>query len=262
KETVGYLEFEEAKDRVMMGPERRSMVITDREKLVTAYHEAGHAIIAHFTPGTDPVHKITIVPRGRALGVTWILPTEDRRTMSRQQLMAQLRHLMGGRAAEIIQFGDYTTGASNDIERATGLAQRMVCQFGMSDRLGPRAFGDHDGQVFLGRELGRDRNYSEETATIIDEEIKKLIDDAHDFAMDLLREKSELLDRVSEALIERETLDETEFRMLVEGKTLPPMERATPPPPPPAMPKAAAEDREREKRPHHPLAGPEAQPSV
>ncbi|MCL5269826.1 MAG: ATP-dependent zinc metalloprotease FtsH [bacterium] len=258
KDRVGYLEFEEAKDRVMMGPERRSMVITEKEKLVTAYHEAGHALVAHFTPGTDPVHKITIVPRGHALGLTWILPNEDRHTMSRQQLTNQLYHLMGGRGAEEIHFGEFTTGASNDIERATNLAHRMVCVYGMSDRLGPRTFGEPSGHVFLGREITRERNYSEETAAVIDEEIKRLLDEAHQYTLNLLREKREVLDRVGEALVERETLDEQEFLMLIENKQLPPMKSSLPPPaePPPAP------EKEPEPLQKPSLGSPEAQPSM
>ena len=151
KELVGYAEFDEAKDRVMMGPERRSLVITDKEKLITAYHEGGHALVAHFTPGSDPVHKVTIVPRGRALGVTWILPGEERHNWSRQQLLCQLYYAMGGRAAEEIHFGEFTTGASNDLERATNLTHRMICSFGMSERLGPRTFGDTSGHVLPGQ---------------------------------------------------------------------------------------------------------------
>jgi cell division protease FtsH len=260
KEVVGYEEFEEAKDRVMMGPERRSMVITEREKLVTAYHEAGHALVAHFTPGADPVHKVTIVPRGRALGITWILPAEDRRNMSRQQLINYLYHMMGGRAAETIQFSEFTTGAANDIDRATDLAHRMVCQYGMSERLGPRSFGDSSGHVFLGKEITRERNYSEETAALIDEEVKGLIDDAHEYAMNLLREKKEILDRVAEALVERETLDESEFLALVEGRELPPPVPATPPAAPAEEKKQEADARPKARKP--PLTGPETQPST
>ncbi len=260
KEVVGYGEFEEAKDRVMMGPERRSMVITEKEKLVTAYHEAGHALVAYFTPGTDPVHKVTIVPRGRALGLTWLLPSEDRHTMSRQQLINQLYHLMGGRAAEIIQFNEFTTGAASDIERATGLAHRMICSFGMSERLGPRSFGDSSGHVFLGKEITRERNFSEETATLIDEELKRLIDDSHNYALRVLREHKDTLDRVAEALVERETLDEHEFLALVKGEELPPIERvATPPEPPPA--EEPASPAPEKKKPRRPFGEPEAQPS-
>ncbi len=262
KEAIDYEEFEEAKDRVMMGPERKSMVISEKEKLVTAYHEAGHALVAHFTPSTDPVHKITIVPRGRALGLTWILPTEDRHTLSRQHLVGQLYHLMGGRSAEIIQFGEYTTGASNDIERATNLAHRMVCQFGMSERLGPRTFGEQSNMVFLGKEMGRNRNYSEETATLIDEEVKKLIDDANEFALNMLHEKREVLERVAEALMERETLDENEFKLLIEDKELPPMEKYEPPPEPPAAEEKNTEETTKPKPAPPTLSGPETQPSV
>jgi cell division protease FtsH len=260
KKLVSYPEFEEAKDRVMMGPERRSMVITEKEKLVTAYHEAGHALVAHFTPGSDPVHKVTIVPRGRTLGVTWILPGEDRHNLTRQQLVNQLYWAMGGRAAEVIQFSDVTTGASNDIERATALAHRMVCNFGMSERLGPRAFGEPSGHVFLGKEITRERNYSEETATIIDEEVKRLVDEAMAYALNMLREKRELLERVAESLVERETLDEKEFVMLIEGQTLPPIVPSAPPPPPePEKPKAETE--KDWKKPKPTLGAPEAQPS-
>ena len=259
KEMVGYSEFEEAKDRVMMGPERKSMVITEKEKLNTAYHEAGHALVAHFTPGTDPVHKITIVPRGRALGVTWILPGEDRHSMTRQHLINMLSYGMGGRAAEEVHFGEFTTGAANDIERATSLAHRMVCQYGMSDRLGPRAFGEPSGHVFLGKELTRERNYSEETATIIDEEVKRLVDEAHVYALNMLRDKREVLDRVAEALVERETLDDREFILLVEGKPLPPLERTSPGDPPAREIKSPTP--ERPKAPTT-LGNPEAQPSV
>lgn len=259
KDIVSYAEFEEAKDRVMMGPERRSMVITEKEKLVTAYHEAGHALVSNFTPGSDPVHKITIVPRGRALGLTWILPSDDRHNMSRQQLKNQLYYMMGGRAAEIIQFNEFTTGAANDISRATDLAHRMVCDFGMSDRLGPRSFGDNSGHVFLGKEITRERNYSEETATIIDEEVKNLIDESHKYALDVLREHKEILDRVAEALVERESLDEQEFQALVRGEELPPMEKT---PPPPRTPDRPQRERETTRTPHQPLGGPEAQPST
>ncbi len=258
KEVVGYLEFEEAKDRVMMGPERRSMVITEKEKLVTAYHEAGHALVAHFTPGSDPVHKVTIVPRGRAMGLTWILPSDDRHNMSRQQLKNQLYYMMGGRAAEIIQFNEFTTGAASDISRSTDLAHRMVCDFGMSERLGPRSFGDGAGsQVFLGKEISRERNYSEETATIIDEEVKKLIDDAHDYAVNILRDNKNTLDRVAETLVERETLDEHEFVALVRGEELPPV-KLTPP-----RPRSDRQDPDNEaaRNSHPPLGGPEAQPT-
>lgn len=228
KENVTESEFEEAKDRVMMGPERRSLVITDKEKLNTAYHEAGHAIIAHFLPDADPVHKVTIVPRGRALGVTWVLPGEDRLTWTKTQLLHKLYYAMGGRAAEQVRFGDYTTGAANDIERATAMAHRMICQYGMSEQLGPRAFGESSsGNIFLGKDLTRERNYSEETATLIDSEVKRLIDEAYQHSLTVLTERRELLDQIAEALVERETLDAQEFQTLIEGGILPPFEKQT-----------------------------------
>jgi cell division protease FtsH len=261
QDMVGYQEFEEAKDRVMMGPERRSMIISEREKVVTAYHEMGHALVAHFTPGSDPVHKVTIVPRGRALGLTWILPNEDRRNYTRQQLLNQLYHLMGGRAAELVKFEECTTGAANDLERATQIAHKMICNLGMSERLGPRTFGEGNAPIFLGKDMARQRDYSEETASIIDEEIKRIVDGAHEYAMKVLKEKRDILERASEVLVERETLDEKEFLMLVEGKKLPPMEKVAPPGSPPPKPERAAEPK---ARPSHmpPLGGPEAQPSV
>lgn len=265
KDTVGYLEFEEAKDRVMMGPERRSLVISEKEKLLTAYHEAGHALVAYFTPGSDPVHKVTIVPRGHAMGVTWVLPGEDRHSMTRQQLLNQLYYAMGGRAAEEIQFSEYTTGAANDLQRVTQLAQKMVCHYGMSDRLGPRTFGDGSDHVFLGKEIARDRNYSEETASIIDEEIKRLIEDAHEFALRSLRENRNTLDRVAEALVERETLDQDEFVALIEGRELPPIQDE--PSQEPEVhhetgeaPEETDQDHEDKHQPN--LGGPETQPST
>jgi cell division protease FtsH len=262
KEIIGISEFEEAKDRVMMGPERRSLIISEREKLVTAFHEMGHALVAHFTPGSDPVHKITIVPRGRALGVTWILPTEDRRTYTRQHLYNQLYHLMGGRAAEEIKFEEFTTGASNDLERATHMAHRMICSFGMSERLGPRTFADSDAPVFLGKDMGRPRDYSEETAAIIDEEIKRVVEDSYNHALSLLREKREMLERVAMVLFERETIDDKEFAMLVEGKDLPPMEKPIQPDAPPPSPQPAEADKQPFPARVPPFGGPETQPSV
>jgi len=251
--------LEEAKDRVMMGPERRSLVITDKEKLVTAYHEAGHAVVSRFTPGGDAVHKVTIIPRGPALGVTWILPGEERHNLTRQQLINQLLYLMGGRAAEEIKFGEFTTGASNDLERATNLAHRMVCVFGMSERLGPRTFGEPSGHVFLGKEMTRERNYSEETATLIDEEIKRLIDESHNRTVEIVRERKEILDRLAEALVERETIDGDEFELLIEGKQLPPPKQSFTPP--------TSTPQETSSRPSpkpkiDPLGSPHIQPSA
>lgn len=263
KDAIDMEEMDEARDRVLMGPERKSLVISDDEKKVTAYHEAGHAVVARFTPEGGEVHKITIIPRGRALGVTWTLPKEERHSQSKAELYTMLRHLMGGRAAEEIVFEEMTSGAANDIERATNIAHRMVCQFGMSERLGPRSFGESSGHVFLGKEMTRERNYSEETATIIDEEMKLIVDGTYHDALTLLREKRDVLDRVAEALIERETLEGSEFEMLVDGKTLPPIERKT-------EEKAEKPEPKKEggfdalKTPPKidPLGGPQAQPST
>jgi len=254
--------LDEAKDRVMMGPERRSLVISEKEKLVTAYHEAGHALVAKFTPGGEEVHKVTIIPRGPALGATWILPGEEFYNRSREQLIHQLRYLMGGRSAEVIQFGEITTGAANDLERATDLVRRMVCVYGMSDRLGPRSFGEPSGHVFLGKEMTRERNYSEETATLIDEEIKRMLDEAYEYSLSLLRERRSTLDRVAEALVERETIDSEDLDLLIEGKPLPPVEKLKPPAAeaPPAKEQPAPRPKLQPKL--DPLGGPTAQPST
>lgn len=215
-------DLEEAKDRVMMGPERRSMVLSDKEKRLTAVHEAGHALVRMKTPDADPIHKVTIIPRGRSLGLTAALPEEDRHNHSDKQLRKELVYMLGGRAAEKIAFNDYTTGASNDIQRATHLAYRMVCEFGMSESLGPRMFGEPSGEVFLGREISRDRNYSEETAFAIDKEVKSLIDDSYAQALNILEENRETLDRIADALMERESLSGEDLKILAEGGSLPP----------------------------------------
>ena len=186
KNVVDMEDFEEAKDKVMMGAERRSMVITEKEKKNTAYHEAGHALIALLIPGADPVHKVSIIPRGRALGVTMYLPEEEKYNESREGLEVMICTLMGGRVAEEIVFGTVTSGASNDIERATGIARRMVCEWGMSEKLGPLAFGDKDGEIFLGRDFGHTKNYSEETAISIDNEIREIVLRNHNKTKDLL----------------------------------------------------------------------------
>ncbi len=219
-------DMEEAKDRVMMGPERRSMVLSEKEKRLTAVHEAGHALVMLKTPDADPIHKVTIIPRGRSLGLTASLPEEDRHNHSYKQLSNNLVYMLGGRAAEKITFNDYTTGASNDIQRATQLAYRMVCEFGMSEKLGPRMFGEPQHEVFLGRDMNHDRNYSEETAALIDEEVKHLIDEANNKAMTILRENNDILNRISDALIERESLTGEDLAILMEGGSLPPLPSA------------------------------------
>jgi cell division protease FtsH len=216
-------DLEDAKDKVMLGAERRSMVLTEAERTLTAYHEAGHAVVALRTPGLDPVHKITIVPRGRALGVTSSLPEEDRHSYSRDYLIASLSMLYGGRAAEEMVFGaeKITTGAGNDIERATAMARRMVTQFGMSENIGPIAIGDSEHEVFLGRELGQRRAVSENVAQQVDAEVKRLLDEAYHAAMNALENNRDLLDRIAEALLERETLDREEIDTLASGQPLP-----------------------------------------
>jgi len=224
-ERVAMEDFEQAKDKVMLGTERRSMVLTDSERKLTAYHEAGHVVIGVKIPGLDPVHKVTIVPRGRAMGLTASLPEEDRHSYTRDWMTGQLAMLFGGRVAEELAFGPekVTTGAGNDIERATTMARRMVTRFGMSDRIGLMAVGDSDQQVFLGRELVQRREVSEYTARQVDEEVKRLLDDAHARARRVLEENRKLLDDLAAALLERETLDREEIQLLLEGKSLPPM---------------------------------------
>lgn len=250
RDEISNLELDEAKDRVMMGPERRSLALTDKEKRLTAYHEAGHALAAKLVGEDDQVHKITIIPRGRALGITSVLPGEERFTQFKTALRDKLVYMLGGRAAEEIIFGDFTTGAGNDLQRATQLAHRMVCEFGMSDILGPRTFGDGSGgQVFLGRDYGSggDRNYSDQTASVIDAEIKRIVDDAHSRATQLLTDNKETLIRVAEALIERETVDGNELNLLVKGETLPDLP-SEPPAVPAAEEPAAPEEKRRESR--------------
>jgi cell division protease FtsH len=216
-------DLEDAKDKVMLGAERKSLVLSEAERKLTAYHEAGHAVVALRTPGLDPVHKITIVPRGRALGITASLPEEDRHSYSRDYLLANLAMLYGGRAAEELIFGaaKITTGAGNDIERATGMARRMVVQFGMSDVIGPMAVGDGEQEVFIGREIVQRREISERIAETVDGEIKRILDEAYLRARDTLDQNRELLEKIAEALLERETLDREEVDLLASGKPLP-----------------------------------------
>ncbi len=223
RDQVTMQDLEDAKDQVMLGAERRSMVLSESERRLTAWHEAGHAVIALRIPGLDPVHKITIVPRGRALGVTASLPEEDRHAYRRDYLIAQLAMLFGGRAAEELVFGKekVTTGAGNDIERATGIARRMVAQFGMSEEIGLMAVGDSEQEVFLGRELVQRRAISESVAQRVDHEVKRLLDEAYVTAMKTIAENRELLDHIAEALLERETLDREEIEVLAEGGELP-----------------------------------------
>jgi cell division protease FtsH len=202
--------MDEAIDRVIAGPQKRSRVMSEKEKKITAYHEGGHALVAAALPNTDPVHKVTILSRGRALGYTMVLPDEDRYSTTRNEMLDQLTYMLGGRAAEELVFQDPTTGAANDIEKATQVARAMVTQYGMTERLGPIKFGQDNGEVFLGRDMGHQRDYSEEVAAAVDEEVKKFIQAAHDEAWEILVENREILDNLVLALLERETLDKSE----------------------------------------------------
>jgi cell division protease FtsH len=232
KEQIDQAEMEEAIDRVIAGPERKTRLISDKEKEITAYHEAGHAIVGALLPEADPVHKITIIPRGQALGVTMSLPTEDRFMMSRGQLMAQLAMMLGGRAAERVVFDEITTGASNDLERVTRTAKQMVTKFGMSEKLGPMALGHANGQVFMGRDFGAQPDYSDEIAFQIDKEVRRIVDESYDVAEDLLVRNRDLLDKLSKDLIEYETVDSKHLARLVEEYAVDkvPAESATPDP--------------------------------
>jgi cell division protease FtsH len=230
KNRVFMEDLEAAKDKVMLGAERKSMVISDEERRVTAYHEAGHAVIALRVPGLDPLHKVTIVPRGRALGITASIPEEDRHNYTRAWLEGRLKMLFGGRVAEEMIFGPekITTGAGNDIERATEMARRMVTQFGMSDAIGPMSVGDQDHEIFLGRELSQRRSVSEKTAQLVDSEIKRILDGAFRSARRVLDENRDLLERIAQALLERETLDAEEIEALEGGQPLPPLPTGQP----------------------------------
>ncbi len=217
KRAIGAAEFQEAVERVIAGPERRSRLITEEERQVVAYHEAGHALVMQMLPNADPVHKITIVSRGMALGYTMPLPAEDHLLYSREKFRDELAGLLGGRVAEEEVFGEITTGASNDLERVSSLARRMVTQYGMSDVLGPQTFGEKEELVFLGREIGEQRNYSEEIAEKIDAEVRKLVNEAHDRARNIIRTYRAKLDELSHYLIENETIEAGDFQALFAG---------------------------------------------
>ena len=223
KQVVMY-DFELAKDKVLMGAERKSMLLTDEEKRVTAYHEAGHALVSILRENSDPIHKVTIIPRGMALGVTIYLP-DDRHNYTREYLETRLATAYGGRVAEEIFLNQMSTGAGSDIETATDLARRMVCEYGMS-RLGPLTFGKKEEQIFLGREIAQHRDFSEETARQIDQEVRRLIDDAYQSARTILDANKDAMHRIAAALLERETIDAEEVQMLLEGKELPPIRSA------------------------------------
>ena len=246
-------DFEYAKDKVLMGKERRSLILSDEERRITAYHEGGHALVAKLLPGTDPVHKVTIIPRGRALGVTMQLPEGDRHGYSKSYLLNNLMVLLAGRVAEEIIFDTITTGAGNDIERATGMARKMVCEWGMSDVIGPMTVGEQSEEVFIGRDWGHARNFSEETARVVDNEIKKLVETARQNCHKLLQDNIELLHALASALLERETITGDDIDLLVKGEPLPPFHAdgdasgdsgAASAPSTPAAPAAPAKDEE------------------
>ena len=212
--------FEQAKDKVLMGSERRSMVIPDEDRKITAYHEAGHTLVGKLLKGLDPIHKVSIIPRGMALGVTQMLPEEDSLNLSLSKAKKTIAFLFGGRVAEELIFKDYTTGAGNDIERATDLARKMVCEWGMSEKIGPLALEKSSGPVFLGMQSQPKKEYSEAKAKEVDEEIKRIIDEGYQMATEILKNNMEALTRLSEALLEHETIDSEEVGMLVQGSTL------------------------------------------
>ena len=233
RDQVAMVDFEFAKDKVLMGKERRSIIISDEEKKTTAYHEAGHSLVANKLPGTDPIHKVSIIPRGMALGVTQQLPVDDRHNYSKTFLQNNLAVLMGGRVAEEMVLGQVTTGAGNDIERATNLAHKMVCKWGMSEALGPLAYGEKDDEIFLGRELVHHKDFSDDTSRKIDAEVRRIVEEAHSTAREIISEGLEHLEKIAQALLERETISGADIDTLLAGGKLPDLED-------PAGPKVAA----------------------
>ncbi len=229
KKKVEMIDFEEAKDKVMMGMERKSLIISEKEKKTTSYHEIGHVLVARMIPEADPVHKVTIIPRGRALGVTSYLPIDEKHTYSKEYLEAMITYALGGRAAEKLVFNHYTTGAGNDIEKATNIARKMVCEWGMSDKLGPLAYGAKEEEIFLGREIQKHRDYSEKTAIEIDDEVRGIINSAFDRAVKILSDNMDLLHKLSAELLEREILDAEEIDRIIRGENLPPVQKEVKP---------------------------------
>jgi cell division protease FtsH len=225
KDKINMSDFEFAKDKVLMGTERRSMVISDEEKRNTSYHETGHVLVARMIPGTDPIHKVTIIPRGRALGLTQQLPIDEKHTYPREYLENNIAILLGGRAAEEIILHDFTTGAGNDIERATNLARKMVCEWGMSDKMGPLSYGKKEEQIFLGREFATHKDYSEETAKNIDLEVVSIVTRNYEKAKKILTDHIEILHKIAEELLEKEVLNGAEIDVLI-GNVLPDVQLA------------------------------------
>ncbi len=220
KKKIFMNELEDSVERVIAGPEKKSRVISDYEKKLVAYHEAGHAIVGHFLPNTDPVHKISIIPRGRAGGYTLLLPKEDRRFVTKSQILDQVAMLLGGRVAEALVLKEISTGAQNDLERATGLVRKIITEYGMSEELGPLTFGHKQEQVFLGRDIARDRNYSEAVAFSIDKEARRIMDESYNRAQKILEEHMSKLHEVANALMKEETLEAEDFIAIIEGKAL------------------------------------------
>jgi cell division protease FtsH len=246
KRIVGMDEFERAKDKIYMGAERRSMVMSDEEKKMTAYHEAGHAIVGHVVPEHDPVYKVTIIPRGRALGLTWYLPEGDRYSTSKRRLESHIASLFGGRCAEELIFGadGVTTGASNDIERATDLARSMVTKWGLSTKLGPLTYSEENGEVFLGRQVTQHKQVSDETAHVIDEEIRRVIELNYKRAKEILETNLDKLHIMADALVKYETIDEQQIKDIMAGRTPKPpadWDDSVGTPPPPKRPEGEAE---------------------
>jgi len=215
KDQVDMDDFEVAKDKVMMGSERKSMIISMEERRNTAYHESGHALVAKLTPGADPVHKVTIIPRGMALGVTQQLPLDERHTWSREYVLNRITMLLGGRAAEELVLGETTTGAGDDLQKATDLSRRMVCEWGMSETLGPVTFGKKDDEVFLGRDFGQVQDYSDKTAMEIDSEVRSILKTSYEKARKILSDNLSLLHKMAELLLERESLDSSAIEDLI-----------------------------------------------
>jgi cell division protease FtsH len=238
-------DFESSKDKVLMGAERKSMIITDDEKKVTAYHEGGHALLAALLPHADPLHKVTIIPRGMALGVTQQLPTEEKHNWTKDQLEDRIAVAMGGRIAEELVFGQISTGAANDIEQATEMARKMVCEWGMSETLGPLTYGKKEEAIFLGKEFNRHQDYSEATALKIDAEIKRIVEEQFGRAQNILTEKKFELDRLAEALLEHEVLDGQHLRQILAGEPIEVRPRPVTPVPPPPAREVKASDGER-----------------
>ena len=255
KSIIEMNDCDEAIDRVVAGPERKSLVMSQKEKENTAYHESGHAIVGGLLPNADPVHKVTIIPRGMALGITWSMPDEDRHSRTKNELLAQITMSLGGRLSEEIKFGDVTTGASNDFEKATELARRMVTQYGMSARLGPIQYGRGSHQVFLGRDIGEDRNYSEEIASKIDAEVRQIIDDCYQNAKKILEANWDKVERMVASLLEHETVDAEEVAAILSSQPYPRSE-----PPFPQIPRAAATPSDEPQRVDKPKRLPNISP--